>query len=124
MRVLCKATKNQIPEKSYEKTFKKSRFKSHPLRGFFKQPIKTQKLQYSMSVNRLVINANRKEENQMAVLMTAKEISEELGISKTLAYQIMEKLNKELEAKGYFVIKGKVSRRYLSEQIYGMPQEK
>ena len=59
----------------------------------------------------------------MAVLMTAKEISEELGISKTLAYEIMQKLNKELEAKGYFVIKGKVSRRYLSEQIYGMPKE-
>ena len=76
-----------------------------------------------MSVIRLVINTNRKEENQMAVLMNAKEISEELGISKTLAYQIMEKLNKELEAKGYFVIKGKVSRRYLSEQIYGMPKE-
>ena len=60
----------------------------------------------------------------MAVLMNAKEISEELGISKTLAYQIMEKLNKELEAKGFFVIKGKVSRHYLSEQIYGMPKEK
>ena len=59
----------------------------------------------------------------MSVLMTAKEISEELGISKTLAYQIMEKLNKELEAKGFFVIKGKVSRRYLSEQIYGMPEK-
>ena len=56
--------------------------------------------------------------------MNAKEISEELGISKTLAYEIMQKLNKELEAKGYFVIKGKVSRRYLSEQIYGMPKEK
>ena len=60
----------------------------------------------------------------MAVLMNAKEISEELGISKTLAYDIMQKLNKELEAKGYFVIKGKVSRRYPSEQIYGMPKEK
>ena len=59
----------------------------------------------------------------MAVLMNAKEISEELGISKTLAYEIMQKLNKELEAQGYFVIKGKVSRRYLSEQIYGMPKE-
>ena len=59
----------------------------------------------------------------MAVLMNAKEIREELGISKTLAYEIMQKLNKELEAKGYFVIKGKVSRRYLSEQIYGMPKE-
>ena len=60
----------------------------------------------------------------MAVLMNAKEISEELGISKTLAYDIMQKLNKELEAKGYFVIKGKVSRRQQSEQIYGMPKEK
>ena len=59
----------------------------------------------------------------MAVLMNAKQTSEELGISKTLAYEIMQKLNKELEAKGYFVIKGKVSRRYLSEQIYGMPKE-
>ena len=59
----------------------------------------------------------------MAVLMNAKEISEELGISKTLAYEIMEKLNKELAAKGYYVIKGKISRRYLSEQIYGMPKE-
>ena len=77
-----------------------------------------------MSVIRLVINTNRKEVNKMAVLMNAKEISEELGISKTLAYDIMQKLNKELEAKGYFVIKGKVSRRYLSEQIYGMPKEK
>ena len=79
---------------------------------------------YSMSGNRLVINLKEKEDKQMAVLMNAKEISEELGISKTLAYEIMQKLNKELEAKGYFVIKGKVSRRYLSEQIYGMPKEK
>ena len=60
----------------------------------------------------------------MAVLMNAKEISEELGVSQSLAYDILHKLNKELEEKGYFVIKGKVSRRYLSEQIYGMPQEK
>ena len=43
----------------------------------------------------------------MAVLMTAKEISEELGISKTLAYQIMEKLNKELEANRYIGIYAK-----------------
>lgn len=33
----------------------------------------------------------------MAILMTAKEIIEELGISKTLAYQIMEKLNREVQ---------------------------
>ena len=52
-----------------------------------------------MSVIRLVINTNRKEENQMAVLMTAKEISEELGISKTLAYQIMESSTKSLKQK-------------------------
>jgi hypothetical protein len=52
--------------------------------------------------------------------MTAKQVSEELGISLTLAYQLIEQFNKELEAKGYYVFKGKVSRRYLSEQIYGM----
>lgn len=76
---------------------------------------------YSMSGNRLVINFTGKEEKLMpSVLMTAKQVSEELGISLSLAYQLIEQFNKELEAKGYYVFKGKVSRRYLSEQIYGM----
>ncbi|MBE6919682.1 MAG: hypothetical protein E7469_08375, partial [Ruminococcaceae bacterium] len=41
-----------------------------------------------------------------------------LGISRAEAYRIIKKLNSELAEKGYIVISGRVSRRYLEEQIY------
>ena len=49
----------------------------------------------------------------------AAEVAEILGISKSSAYRIIGKLNKELEAKGYIVISGRVSEQYLSERFYG-----
>jgi len=48
------------------------------------------------------------------------EVGELLGISRAEAYRIIKKLNSELAEKGYIVISGRVSRRYLEEQIYGM----
>jgi hypothetical protein len=33
---------------------------------------------------------------------------------------IMRQINSELEKKGYIVIRGKVSRKYFEERIYGM----
>ena len=43
-----------------------------------------------------------------------------LGISRSVAYKLMRQINSELEKKGYIVIRGKVSRKYFEERIYGM----
>ena len=43
-----------------------------------------------------------------------------LGISSSAAYKLMRQINSELEKKGYIVIRGKVSRKYFEERIYGM----
>lgn len=50
--------------------------------------------------------------------MTAKEVSEELGISMTKAYEIIRTLNAELQEKGYLTISGKVSRAFFFEKWY------
>lgn len=42
------------------------------------------------------------------------------GVSQAYAYKLIRKLNDELEAKGYTVVAGKVSRKYFEEQFYGM----
>ena len=43
-----------------------------------------------------------------------------LGISRSAAYKLMRQINNEPEKKGYIVIRGKVSRKYFEERIYGM----
>ena len=55
-------------------------------------------------------------------MITAAEIKEELGVSQAYAYKLIRKLNEELEAKGYTVVAGKVSRKYFEEQFYGMAE--
>lgn len=48
------------------------------------------------------------------------EVMQILGISRSAAYKLMRQINSELEKKGYIVIRGKVSRKYFEERIYGM----
>lgn len=47
-------------------------------------------------------------------------MAKELGMSKAYAYKLMQIFNKELKAKGYMVIRGKISREYFEERFYGM----
>ena len=47
------------------------------------------------------------------------EVAKELEISEFHAYKIMRKLNRELEAKGYITVAGRVSRQYFNERFYG-----
>ena len=61
---------------------------------------------------------------QKKFLMTANEIMDELGVSRAFAYRLMQKMNRELEAKGFTVINGKVSRKYFEEQFYGMAESR
>ena len=48
------------------------------------------------------------------------DVMQILGISRSVAYKLMRQINSELEKKGYIVIRGKVSRKYFEERIYGM----
>lgn len=48
------------------------------------------------------------------------DVMQILGGSRSAAYKLMRQINSELEKKGYIVIRGKVSRKYFEERIYGM----
>lgn len=52
--------------------------------------------------------------------MRVDEVAAELGVSKSYAYKIVQRLNAELKAKGYLTISGRVSRQYFMEKAcYG-----
>lgn len=44
--------------------------------------------------------------------MRAEDVAKELGISVSHAYKIMQQLNKELKARGYMTIAGRVNRKF------------
>lgn len=52
--------------------------------------------------------------------MRVEEVAQELGVSKSFAYKTVQKLNAELQEKGYLTISGRVSRQYFEEKLcYG-----
>ena len=57
--------------------------------------------------------------------MRVDEVAAELGVSKSYAYKIVQRLNAELKAKGYLTISGRVSRQYFMEKAcYGEKDKK
>lgn len=44
--------------------------------------------------------------------ISADEIKEIVGISKSKAYSLIQELNSELKEKGYLTVTGRVSRKY------------
>ena len=52
--------------------------------------------------------------------MRVDEVAQELGVSKSYAYKIVRKLNRELNQMGYLTISGRVSKRYFMKKLcYG-----
>ena len=52
--------------------------------------------------------------------MKVDEVAQELGISKSYAYKIVQKLNTELKEKGFMTISGRVNKQYFIERTcYG-----
>ena len=52
--------------------------------------------------------------------MRVDEVAQELGISKSYAYKIVQKLNTELKEKGFMTISGRVNKQYFMERTcYG-----
>lgn len=46
------------------------------------------------------------------------QVTEIIGMSKPFCYKLVQKLNKELEAKGHITFPGKVPKKYLEERLY------
>ena len=58
------------------------------------------------------------------LFISAKEVARELEVSDYFAYRLVRKLNDELEQQGFVVVKGKISRKYFEERVYGMSETK
>jgi len=52
--------------------------------------------------------------------MRVEDVAKELGVSKSYAYKIVQKLNAELKNKGYLTVSGRVNRKFFLEKFcYG-----
>ena len=52
--------------------------------------------------------------------MKVEDVAKELGVSKSYAYKIVQKLNADLRAKGFLTISGRINRKYFLEKFcYG-----
>lgn len=52
--------------------------------------------------------------------MRVNDVAAELGVSKSYAYKIVQKLNAELKGMGYLTVAGRVNKRYFMEKVcYG-----
>jgi predicted transcriptional regulator len=49
--------------------------------------------------------------------MRVEEVAEELGVSKSYAYKIVQQLNIELKEQGYLTISGRVNRKYFMKKF-------
>lgn len=65
-----------------------------------------------------------KHENNPKYYITGPEVAEALGISDGKAYEILRDMNKELRAKGFITVAGRVPLRYFNEHFYGGLEER
>lgn len=61
---------------------------------------------------------------QNSLFYTATEVQEMLGVSRGKAYQVVHKLNGELQDMGYIIVAGKVPKKFFEEHFYGMDLQK
>ncbi len=52
------------------------------------------------------------------MFMRVDEVAEELGMSVAYAYNLIRKLNKELERTGCITIAGRIDRKFFDEKFY------
>ena len=52
--------------------------------------------------------------------MKVQDVADELGVSKSYAYKIVQKLKDELKSQGFITISGRVNKQYFLERVcYG-----
>lgn len=56
--------------------------------------------------------------------MKVQDVADELGISKSYAYKIVQQLNEELKAQDFITISGRVHKQYFLERVcYGTAEK-
>lgn len=55
-----------------------------------------------------------------AQFITANEVADIMGVSRTKAYQIVRAMNSELKQMGYITISGKCPIQYFKQKFYGL----
>ena len=56
-------------------------------------------------------------------MMTAADVAEALGISKSHAYKLIRDMNDELLKNGYMCVAGRIPRPFWESKFYGLWQE-
>ena len=72
------------------------------------------------NLNRLVKGGEKMENS---TFMDASEIMKVTGMSVGYAYKLIKQLNLELEQKGFITIRGRISKKYFEERIYGLRKD-
>jgi len=49
--------------------------------------------------------------------MNVNEVAIELGVSKSYAYKVVQKLNEEMKSMGYLTISGRVNKQYFMKKV-------
>lgn len=63
-------------------------------------------------------------ESLQTVFMRADEVAEVMSISKSYAYKVIRRLNKEVEDKGFLTMQGRIDRKFFYDQFYGTTDKK
>lgn len=53
---------------------------------------------------------------ESTTFMRVEDVAKELGISKSYAYKIVQRLNSELKEQGFLTISGRVNKQYFMER--------
>ena len=78
----------------------------------------------SPTINKKLYANEGGDEMENTSFMRVEEVAQELGVSKSYAYKIVQKLNKELKSKGFLTISGRVNKQYFMERTcYGAVQK-
>ena len=58
-----------------------------------------------------------------AQFITAEEVQQVLGVSRSKAYQIIQSMNRELREMGYITLAGKCPIQFFKQKFYGIQME-
>ena len=54
------------------------------------------------------------------LFLTADDVAMIMSISKSMSYRIIRRLNRELYQNGYVTVRGRISKKYFEEKVYGL----